>query len=97
LCAFEPVCYLPIGTAIGYSDAIRAAGTAAAAIMAKDTGKGSRKGAVTARTQSKNPKTGDYTKRNETPGSKKKGPLTESVILPQWRPEGWQRQERRPR
>ena len=41
--------------------------------MAKDTGEGSRKGAVTARTQSKNPKTGDYTKRNETPGSKKKG------------------------
>ena len=41
--------------------------------MAKDTGKGSRKGAVTARTQSKNPKTGDYTKRNETPGSREKG------------------------
>lgn len=41
--------------------------------MAKDTGKGYRKGAVKGRTQSKNPKTGDYTKRNETPGSKKKG------------------------
>ena len=41
--------------------------------MAKDTGKGSRKGAVTARTQSKNPVTKDWTKRNETPGSKKKG------------------------
>lgn len=41
--------------------------------MAKDTGKGSRKGAVTGRTQVKNPKTGDYTKRNETSGSKKKG------------------------
>lgn len=41
--------------------------------MAKDTGKGSRKGAVTARTQSNNPKTTDWTKRNETPGSKKKG------------------------
>ena len=41
--------------------------------MAKDTGKGSRKGAVTGRTQVKNPKTGDYVKRNETPGSPTKG------------------------
>lgn len=41
--------------------------------MAKDTSKGSRKGAVTARTQVKNPKSGDYVKRDETPGSKKKG------------------------
>ena len=41
--------------------------------MAKDTGKGTRIGAVTARTQSKNAKTGDYTKRNETPGSPQKG------------------------
>ncbi len=41
--------------------------------MAKDTGKGSRKGAVKSRTQVKNPKTGDYVKRNEAPGSKKKG------------------------
>lgn len=41
--------------------------------MAKDTGEGFRKGAVKNRTQSKNPKTGDYTKRNETPGSKQKG------------------------
>lgn len=40
--------------------------------MAKDTGKGSRKGAVTARTQSKDQKTGDYTKRNETPGAKRR-------------------------
>lgn len=41
--------------------------------MAKDTGKGFRRGAVTKRTQSKNPVTGDWTKRNETPGSKKRG------------------------
>ena len=41
--------------------------------MAKDTGKGSRIGAVTARTQVRNPKTGDYVKRNETPGSPQKG------------------------
>ncbi|MEP6821247.1 MAG: hypothetical protein ABI946_02750 [Chthoniobacterales bacterium] len=41
--------------------------------MAKDTGKDTRIGAVTARTQSKNPKTGDWTKRDETPGSPKKG------------------------
>jgi hypothetical protein len=41
--------------------------------MAKDTGKGYRKGSVSNRTQGKNPKTRDYTKRNETPGSKKKG------------------------
>jgi hypothetical protein len=41
--------------------------------MAKDTGKGSRKGSVKSRTQVKNPKTGDYAKRNETPGSSKKG------------------------
>ncbi|MEP6809285.1 MAG: hypothetical protein ABI992_03510 [Chthoniobacterales bacterium] len=41
--------------------------------MAKDTGKGSRIGSITARTQSKNPRTGDYTKRNETPGGPQKG------------------------
>ncbi len=41
--------------------------------MAKDTGKGSRKGAVTARTQVKNPKTGDYAKRNESRGSATRG------------------------
>ena len=41
--------------------------------MAKDTGKGSREGAVTGRTQVKNPATGDYVKRNETKGSPQKG------------------------
>ena len=41
--------------------------------MAKDTGKNYREGSVTNRTQGKNPKTQDWTKRNETPGSKKKG------------------------
>ena len=33
--------------------------------MATNTGKGSRTGAVTNRTQVKNPATGDYVKRNE--------------------------------
>ena len=41
--------------------------------MAKDTGKDSRKGAVTGRTQVRNPKTGDYAKRNETKSSSKAG------------------------
>ncbi len=41
--------------------------------MATDTGKGSRKGSVKGRTQVKNPVTGDYVKRNETPGSPEKG------------------------
>lgn len=41
--------------------------------MAKDTGKGYRRGAVKHRTQSKNPVTQDWTKRNETPGSQKRG------------------------
>lgn len=41
--------------------------------MAKDTGKGYRKGAVDGRTQVKNTKTDDYAKRNEAPGSTKKG------------------------
>ena len=41
--------------------------------MAKDTGKGSRNGAVTGRTQVKNPKTSDYVKRDETKGSSKRG------------------------
>lgn len=41
--------------------------------MAKDTGEKSRKGAVDNRTQVENPKTGDWTKRDETPGSKHKG------------------------
>ena len=41
--------------------------------MAINTGKGYRKGSVKNRTQVKNPATGDDVKRNETPGSKKKG------------------------
>ena len=41
--------------------------------MAKDTGKGFRKGSVSDRTQSKNPVTGDWTKRNETAGSTDRG------------------------
>ena len=35
--------------------------------MAKNTGEGYRKGSVADRTQSKNPRTGDWTKRNEDP------------------------------
>jgi hypothetical protein len=41
--------------------------------MAKDTGKAHRVGSVKGRTQSKNPVTQDWTKRNKTPGSKEKG------------------------
>ena len=41
--------------------------------MAKDTGKGSRKGSVKGRTQVKNPKTGNYVKRDEEKGSKTAG------------------------
>jgi hypothetical protein len=41
--------------------------------MAKNTGSGSRKGAVKGRTQVKNPKTGDWVERDETKGSKSKG------------------------
>lgn len=41
--------------------------------MAKNTGEGSRTGAVTGRTQVENPKTGDFVKRNESDGSAKKG------------------------
>jgi hypothetical protein len=41
--------------------------------MAKNTGKGSRKGSVKGRTQVENPKNKDFVKRNETEGSPKKG------------------------
>jgi hypothetical protein len=41
--------------------------------MAKNTGTGSRKGAVKDRTQGLNPKTGDWTKRNEDPDSSHDG------------------------
>lgn len=41
--------------------------------MAKNTGKGSREGSVTNRTQVKNPQTGDYVKRNENKESRKTG------------------------
>ena len=41
--------------------------------MAKNTGSGTRSGAVTGRTQVKNPVTGDYVKRDETEGSPTKG------------------------
>lgn len=41
--------------------------------MASNTGTGARKGSVKNRTQLPNPLTGTATKRNETPGSPKKG------------------------
>ena len=41
--------------------------------MAKNTGSGARTGAVTGRTQVQNPKTGDWTKRNESSGDSHKG------------------------
>ena len=41
--------------------------------MAKNTGNDSRKGSVDNRTQVKNPKTGDWVKRNEDPGSSSDG------------------------
>ncbi len=41
--------------------------------MAKDTGKDFREGAVKNRTQVKNPKTGDFVKRDEDPGSSQRG------------------------
>ena len=41
--------------------------------MATDTGKGFRKGAVKDRTQTKNPVTGAWTKRDQTPGGKDRG------------------------
>lgn len=41
--------------------------------MAKNTGKGSREGSVTNRTQVMNPQTGDYVKRNENKESSKTG------------------------
>ncbi|MDQ6891104.1 MAG: hypothetical protein M3167_00280 [Acidobacteriota bacterium] len=41
--------------------------------MAKNTGKGFRKGAVDNRTQVENPKTSDWAKRNEDPKSKHDG------------------------
>ncbi len=41
--------------------------------MAKNTGKGSRKGSVDNRTQVENPKTSDWVKRNEDPKSKNEG------------------------
>ena len=41
--------------------------------MAKNTGTGTRKGAVTGRTQTKNPVTKTWVERDEEEGSKKKG------------------------
>lgn len=41
--------------------------------MAKDTGEGSRRGAVKNRTQVENPRTSDYAERNEEKGSPKRG------------------------
>ena len=41
--------------------------------MAKNTGSDSRTGAVTGRTQVKNPQTGDWVKRNEGAGDSHKG------------------------
>ncbi|MDQ6627779.1 MAG: hypothetical protein M3Z29_04910 [Pseudomonadota bacterium] len=40
--------------------------------MAKNTGSGSRTGAVKERTQVKNPVTGDFVKRDDSPGGKGK-------------------------
>ena len=41
--------------------------------MAKNTGTGSRTGAVTSRTQVENPKTGDFVKRDESKDGSHKG------------------------
>jgi hypothetical protein len=41
--------------------------------MAKNTGQGYRKGSVDNRTQTENPQTDEWVKRNETPGSPHKG------------------------
>ena len=41
--------------------------------MAKNTGTGSRSGAVTGRTQVQNPKTGDFVKRDESKDGTHKG------------------------
>ena len=41
--------------------------------MAKNIDKGNRKGAVDNRTQSENPQTGNWTKRNQDPGSEHEG------------------------
>lgn len=41
--------------------------------MAKNTGKGSRTGSVSGRTQVQNPVTGDFVKRDESAGSGTKG------------------------
>lgn len=41
--------------------------------MAKNTGKDYRKGSVDNRTQTENPKTGDWVKRNEDPNSSHEG------------------------
>ena len=46
-------------------------------IIAKDTGKDYRKGAVTERTQVENPRSEDWTKRDETRGSEKRGEFME--------------------
>ncbi len=61
------------GSAADFFDDLSGANPYIVLNMAKDTGKGFRKGAVKGRTQVKNPVTADWTKRNETPGSKKKG------------------------
>jgi hypothetical protein len=45
--------------------------------MAKDTGKDYRKGAVKERTQVENPRGDQWTKRDETPGSEKRGEFRE--------------------
>jgi hypothetical protein len=45
--------------------------------MAKDTGKDYRKGAVKERTQVENPRGEKWTKRDETPGSEKRGEFRE--------------------
>ncbi len=42
-------------------------------VMAKNTGQGSRQGAVDDRTQVKNPKTGDFVKGNQDPDSAHEG------------------------
>jgi hypothetical protein len=59
--------------------------------MANDASSGSRNRAVKSRTQVRNPNTGDYAKRNETPGSLRKGEFMENQKrrqTPQRRPHG---------
>lgn len=65
--------YFPVSYARILTESVMTFNVRSKFIMAKNTGKGYRKGSVDNRTQVENPKTDEFVKRNQDPNSEHEG------------------------